>query len=75
MLKGTARQYPTEFAEQLHLSRIINAELGYIAVTPWTLDELPTDDIDELLYVADLRHKMSEMEKEKKERNAQTHKK
>jgi hypothetical protein len=52
----------------MHLAQLVNAALGYIAVTPWTLDRMPADDLNEILYMLDLRQQLVEMDKEKAER-------
>ena len=47
------------------MSRRVNAALGYVAVTPWTVGDVPADDLEDLVRLHRDRQWIAETEAEK----------
>jgi hypothetical protein len=65
-LRGTAQYYPNRFVANIHLARLINSALGFLVVTPWDVDRLPAEDIEDIVQLAEKRRWIDETEKERK---------
>jgi hypothetical protein len=50
----------------VHLARQINAALGFVAVTPWDVGDLPAEDVDDLIQLTKKRQFYAEVEAQKK---------
>lgn len=62
-MRGRAKRFPTDFARDWQLAQQINLAFGAVVCTPWTIGQMPVDDLAEVLYVLDLREQLEEIAK------------
>jgi hypothetical protein len=50
---------------RVHLANRVNGALGYVAVTPWTVGDIPNDDLKDLVGLQEKRQWIAETDAEK----------
>lgn len=50
------------------MAEMVNRYLGYAAVTPWTVGQVPQDDLDEIYFVLDILEQKAEIAREAERR-------